>query len=50
MKKRKPNFQNPVILFAAGFFVGIFVKFLPFFILTMFLILAAGGICRCISR
>lgn len=39
--------MNPAIFFAAGFFVGLFVKFLPFFILLMLLLLSAGAICRC---
>lgn len=50
MQKRNKDFPNPAILFAAGFFVGLFVKFLPLFILLMLLILAANGICKCLSR
>ncbi|MBR5310809.1 MAG: hypothetical protein IKU42_06780 [Oscillospiraceae bacterium] len=41
------NIQSPAVFFAAGFFVGLFIKFLPFFIITMLLFLVAGGICRC---
>ncbi len=49
MKKRNRNF-NPIILFAAGFFVGLFVKFLPFFIVLMLLVFAGGLISFCFSR
>ena len=47
MRRNPVNIQNPAVFFAAGFFVGLFVKFLPFFILMMLLFLVAGGICRC---
>lgn len=50
MKTRKKDFSNPAVFFAAGFFAGLFIKFLPFFIAAMLLLLAAGGICRCLDR
>ncbi|MBQ3531693.1 MAG: hypothetical protein IJA05_07240 [Oscillospiraceae bacterium] len=50
MRKRKTVFQNPGFFFAAGFFVGLFVKFLPFFFVLMLLFLIAGGICKCFSN
>ena len=50
MKTRKRNFYNPAVFFAAGFFVGLFIKFLPFFIIAMLLLLAAGGIQRCFNH
>ena len=46
MKRCKTAFQNPLLFFAAGFVIGLFVKFLPFFIILMLLFLAAEGICR----
>ena len=50
MKSKNKNFTDLLIFFAAGFFVGLFVKFLPYFIVSMLLFLAAGGIYRCFSR
>ena len=50
MKRRNRNFKNPMILFAAGFFLGLFVKFLPFFLVLMLLVFAAGLISSCFSR
>lgn len=50
MRKRNPDPINPAIFFAAGFFVGLFVRFIPLFILLMLLLLSAGAICRCFSR
>ncbi len=50
MRKRKDFFKSPIILFAAGFFLGLFIKFLPFFIVLMLLLLAAEGILRCFSH
>ncbi len=50
MKRRNEKFKNPIILFAAGFFAGLFIKFIPVFIVFMLLLLVAGGIYRCISN
>ncbi|MBQ7937746.1 MAG: hypothetical protein IJ283_04555 [Oscillospiraceae bacterium] len=50
MRKRKCDFQSPAMFFAAGFFVGLFVRFLPLFILLMLLFLAAGGITKLCDR
>lgn len=50
MKKRKKDFLSPAVLFAAGFFIGLFIRFIPFFILLMFLLLIACGILRCRGR
>ncbi|MBQ4546909.1 MAG: hypothetical protein IJA17_07110 [Oscillospiraceae bacterium] len=50
MQRCRANFMNPAVFFAAGFFVGLFVKFLPLFIVLMLLFLAAGAIHRLILR
>lgn len=50
MRKQKAVFQNPFFFFAAGFFIGLFVKFLPLFLVLMLLFLVAGGISKCFSR
>ena len=44
MKRKKSFIQNPAAIFAAGFFIGLFIRFLPFFIAAMLVFLAAGGI------
>ena len=50
MKRNSLHLQNPIVFFAAGFFVGLFVKFLPFFIIALLIFLVAGGICRFETR
>ena len=35
MRKQKAVFQNPFFFFAAGFFIGLFVKFLPLFFISV---------------
>ncbi len=48
MRKRNQTFKIPAILFAAGFFLGLFIKLLPFFIILMLLFLSAYGIFCCL--
>ncbi len=50
MRRHTSHIQSPVVFFAAGFFVGLFVRFLPFFIIAMLVFLVAGGICRLQTR
>lgn len=50
MQRCKADFMNPAVFFAAGFFVGLFIKFLPLFIALMLLFLVSGAICKLISR
>ena len=44
MKRKKSFIQNPAAIFAAGFFIGLFIKFLPFFIAAMLVFLVTNGI------
>ena len=50
MRRNSVNIQSPAVFFAAGFFVGLFIKFLPLFLLLMLLLLVSDGFLKCFNR
>ncbi|MBR2042554.1 MAG: hypothetical protein IJ945_09330 [Oscillospiraceae bacterium] len=46
MKRQKCGAEVPVLFFAAGFFMGLFIRFLPFIIIFLIVFLIFSLFCK----